>query len=105
MFSAVLDGLGPGPNLTAQARCTGLLGAVLKDLAPLNYHPADERYPQMLQKVQEIFTPEKAETIDFDVRLEAAEALGQHRYFVAPNRYRQVPASPRKIRDPAPTLL
>jgi len=77
LFSAVLDRLGAAPSLAEQARCAGLLGAMVRDLTPLGYQPADPRYRGLLDAVLGIFDAKKAATIDFQIRLEAAEALGQ----------------------------
>jgi len=77
LFSAVLDRLGGKPPLAEQARCTGLLGAMVRDLTPLGYQPADPRYREVLDAVLGIFDAKKAAAIDFKIRLEAAEALGQ----------------------------
>ena len=77
LFSAVLDRLGERATLAAQARCAGLLGAIARDLQTLDYQPADPRYPEVLDAVLGIFDAQKAESIAFSERLEAAEALGQ----------------------------
>jgi formylglycine-generating enzyme required for sulfatase activity len=77
LFAAILDNLGKGASLAKQARCAGLLGAMLKDLHPLGYEARDRRYTQLLTTVLEIFTQESAKAIDLNVRIEAAEALGQ----------------------------
>lgn len=77
LFRAVLDQLGSEAPLAAQARCAGLLGAIVRDLKPLKYQPADPRYSALMEAVLGIFEKQKARQIDFKVRLEAAEALGQ----------------------------
>jgi formylglycine-generating enzyme required for sulfatase activity len=77
LFSAVLKSLGANPSLAEQARCAGLLGALVRDLTPLGYKPADRRYADVLEEVLGIFDAEKAAGLDFETRLEAAEALGQ----------------------------
>ena len=77
LFRAVLDRLGDAPSLAGGARCAGLLGAMLADLRPLAYQPPDPRYQKVLDAVLGIFDARQAEGIDFRVRLEAAEALGQ----------------------------
>ncbi len=76
LFDAVLDHLGERPTLAAQARCAGLLGAMVRDLGPLRYEPGP-RYAGVMDAVLGIFDAGKAAGIDFAVRLEAAEALGQ----------------------------
>lgn len=77
LVAAILDAVGQNPELRDQARCVGLLGAVLKDLAPLHYHTADPPYEAMLQAVQAIFDPRQGGKIDLNIRIEAADALGQ----------------------------
>jgi formylglycine-generating enzyme required for sulfatase activity len=73
----VLNQLGAKPSLANQAQCTGLLGAVLADLRPLAFQPFDPRYQTTLEAVLGIFDATRARDIDLQVRLEAAEALGQ----------------------------
>jgi hypothetical protein len=77
LISAVLEMLGKRPTLADQARCIGVLGAIVSDLRPFNYQPADPRYQQTMDAVLGIFDTGKAYAIEFPVRLEAAEALGQ----------------------------
>ncbi|HWT79628.1 MAG TPA: SUMF1/EgtB/PvdO family nonheme iron enzyme, partial [Candidatus Methylomirabilis sp.] len=75
LVSAVLERAGTG--LAGQARAAGLLGAMVSDLRPLDYQPADRRYRELMDAVLGIFDREKAKSVEFAVRLEAAEALGQ----------------------------
>jgi hypothetical protein len=77
LVSAVLGSLDDLPWLFQQARWAGLLGAIVRDLEPFNYQPADPRYQQTMDAVLGIFDADKAYDIPFRVRLEAAEALGQ----------------------------
>ena len=77
LVSAVLEDLGDRPLLAEQARSAGLLGAMVSDLRPFNYQPADARYQQTMNDVLGIFDTDKAYGVEFRVRLEAAEALGQ----------------------------
>ena len=77
LFSAVLKKLGKKPSLARQARCAGLLGAIVRDLTPLDYKPSDPLYRKTLDAVMGIFDAKKSKGIGFKVRLEAAEALGQ----------------------------
>ena len=44
---------------------------------PVAFRPADPRYEQLRSQVLGIFDKEKSRQVDFPVRLEAAEALGQ----------------------------
>jgi hypothetical protein len=77
LFSAVLEKLGSGATLAKKAKCAGLLGAMVNDLRPLQYRPADARYRELLDSVLGIFDKEKAKGVESKDRLEAAEALGQ----------------------------
>jgi Sulfatase-modifying factor enzyme 1/Domain of unknown function (DUF4062)/NACHT domain len=77
LFRAVLDQLKADGPLAAKAKCAGLLGAMVSDLKPLRYEPADPRYRNLMAAVLGIFDAQQACQIDFKVRLEAAEALGQ----------------------------
>ncbi|UCE06799.1 MAG: SUMF1/EgtB/PvdO family nonheme iron enzyme, partial [bacterium] len=84
-FSAILDmateppaGSQPAGGLLAdEARCVGLIGAMLRDLKPFSYELLDLRYQTMRDHVMAIFDKGKARTIEIKVRLEAADALGQ----------------------------
>jgi formylglycine-generating enzyme required for sulfatase activity len=75
LVSAILDRT--GTKLADQARAAGLLGAIVNDLKPLDYQPSDPRFRDLMDAVLGIFDREKAKTVEFAVRLEAAEALGQ----------------------------
>jgi formylglycine-generating enzyme required for sulfatase activity len=81
MVASILDRLDSRLDnkqaLGEQARSVGLLGAIVRDLAPVRYQPGDERYKRALDAVLGIFDADKARSVDFNVRLEAAEALGQ----------------------------
>jgi len=50
---------------------------MVRDLNPIGYKPADPWYETIVQSALGIFDAEKACSLDFTVRLEAAEALGQ----------------------------
>ncbi len=75
--TAVLLRLEDQPTLADRARCIGLLGAMVRDLAPLEYEPGDAAYRATLEAVMDIFEAEKSESVAFQDRLDAAEALGQ----------------------------
>jgi len=78
LVSAILAGpRQSGRVLAEEARCVGLLGAIVRDLRPFNYQPADPCYQRTMDAVLSIFDADKAYTIAFAVRLGAAEALGQ----------------------------
>ena len=76
-FKAVLELASRAKKLADEARCVGLIGAMLRDLTPFGYQFHDIRYDDMLNRVLEIFDKEKAKKIPVNVRLEAADALGQ----------------------------
>jgi formylglycine-generating enzyme required for sulfatase activity len=63
--------------LAEQARSAGLLGAVLRDLKPLDYEVADARYLKLLDEALGIFDAARSRTIPIETRIEAADALGQ----------------------------
>ena len=69
--------VGAKPKLAEQARCFGLLGAMLRDLQPLGYTPPDPRYAEVKNAVLGIFEANQAAAIPSKTRLAAAEALGQ----------------------------
>jgi formylglycine-generating enzyme required for sulfatase activity len=95
-ISAVLDDLGGKPTLAEEARCAGLLGAMARDLSPLCYEINDARYARLLERVLAIFDAGRSESIPVEVRIEAAEALGQagdHRLGLDnPQRWVTIPA-------------
>lgn len=68
---------GVKPHLAGQARTFALLGAMLRDLQPLGYQPADARFAEVREAVLGIFDAERSESIPLRTRLEAADALGQ----------------------------
>jgi hypothetical protein len=49
---------------------------MVRDLLPLQYDPGP-RYKEVLDSALDIFDHEKSVNIDFQIRLEAADALGQ----------------------------
>ncbi|MCY2992681.1 MAG: SUMF1/EgtB/PvdO family nonheme iron enzyme [Planctomycetota bacterium] len=75
--SGLLERLGHNPPLADQARCFGLLGAVLSDLAPLRYTVSDPRYPGLASAVTAIFDRERSVNVPLETRIAAADALGQ----------------------------
>lgn len=77
LIGALLSHLGPHPNLLQQAQCAGLIGAMLRDLQPRAYQVLDSRYQFTLEAALGVFNSNAAQGIDLQVRLEAAEALGQ----------------------------
>jgi formylglycine-generating enzyme required for sulfatase activity len=73
----ILTAVGPEPPLGALARCVGLLGAIQRDLTPFGYEIRDERYRLHLDHVMAIFDAERSQSIPIQVRIDAADALGQ----------------------------
>ena len=69
----------PGGNATLaeQARCAGLIGAMLSDLAAVGYKPQDHQYEELLHRVMGIFDRERSQSVPIETRIEAADALGQ----------------------------
>jgi formylglycine-generating enzyme required for sulfatase activity/predicted MPP superfamily phosphohydrolase len=74
---AVINALGERPTRAEQARAAGLLGALVRDLAPFGYRPADPRYVGMLDAAMAVFDPAQAPAIPLADRIAAAEALAQ----------------------------
>ena len=74
---AVLGGVAPNAKLAARARCAGLLGNVLRDLAPVKYQVTDGRYQALLDAVMAMFDRDKSRNVPIETRIEAADALGQ----------------------------
>jgi formylglycine-generating enzyme required for sulfatase activity len=79
LISALLKQLGTEPSLATQARCAGLLGAMVRDLKALDYTPADPLYQQTMDAVLRVFDPRprRSKWINLSMRIEAADALGQ----------------------------
>jgi formylglycine-generating enzyme required for sulfatase activity len=77
LFSAMLERADRGASLAEKARCAGLIGAMMSDLRPYSYNLADPRYEKLLHEALAIFDREKSRAVALDVRLAAAEALGQ----------------------------
>ncbi len=77
LVRAVLENLhaNADPNLPQQTRTAGLLGALVRDLAPFKYAPKDSRYDELMQAALAVF--DQAHAIPVQTRIEAAEALGQ----------------------------
>jgi formylglycine-generating enzyme required for sulfatase activity len=77
LVQGMLDRLGPKASLAEQARCAGLLGAMLRDLTPVDYRPRGAQYGELLHRVSAIFDALRAESVPIETRIEAADALGQ----------------------------
>jgi len=79
LVGAVLDDLvaHTAADLPTQSHAFGLLGGLVRDLTPFDYRPQDTRYLQVGDEVMQIFDPDKAHSVPVEIRIEAAEALGQ----------------------------
>ncbi len=65
-------------SLHDKARAAALLGALVRDLRVFGYQPPDEAYRELMLALPPIFELEWAAQIPFQIRLEAADALGLH---------------------------
>ncbi len=74
---AAIDQLGNSADLAQEARCVGLLGCVVRDLAPLEYQITDPRYARLLQGVMGIFDSRWFKKVPIETRIAAADAVGQ----------------------------
>lgn len=78
LFDAVLERLGDNASLIDQARATGLLLGIVRDLAPFDYQPKNQTaFQNLITATLGIFDREKSKTVPVKRRVEAAEALGQ----------------------------
>lgn len=75
LVRTMLDEAGEDAALAGQARCTGLLGAILQDLTPVNYRISDPRYEELRDRVMAIFDPEQSQSVSIADRINAADAL------------------------------
>ncbi|MFN0051585.1 MAG: SUMF1/EgtB/PvdO family nonheme iron enzyme [Planctomycetales bacterium] len=77
LVSSLLSRLGAQATLAEEARCAGLLGVMLRDLAPVKYTPPGREYDDLLQRVAAIFDRDRSASVPINTRIEAADALGQ----------------------------
>ena len=77
LVRAMLSRLGKQPTLADEARCAGLLGVMLRDLAPVKYKPPSDDYAALLHRVTAIFDPQRSASVPIETRIESADALGQ----------------------------
>ena len=75
-ISALLARISDKAPLAEKARSIGVIGAVVRELLPLNYVPASPAYRRMLETVTGLFDPVRGGSVAFEHRLAAAEALG-----------------------------
>lgn len=76
MLSCILSAVDGAP-FKDRARCSGLLGAIVRDLSPLQYRFVDHRYEALLNETYAIFDAIKSCSVPITDAIEAAEALGQ----------------------------
>src|SRR5262249_30201284 len=76
LIARALDRLEKDVSLPNQAKCLGLLGGIVQDLHTVGYQPSDSRYHDLLRTVLGIFETQRAATISFEERWDAATALG-----------------------------
>ena len=77
LVKSMLDRAGSHATLAEQARCAGLIGAMLRDLAPVEYEAPDHQYEKLRQRVMAIFDRDGSQSVPVETRIEAADALGQ----------------------------
>ena len=77
LLDGMLSRVKPGASLAEQARCVGLIGAILRDLAPLDYDFEEQRYRDLMGRVMAIFERKSSQRVPIETRIEAADALGQ----------------------------
>ena len=75
LVRTMLDKAGEDAALADQARCTGLLGAILQDLTPVKYKISDPRYEKLRDRVMSIFDRELSQSVPVQDRIAAADAL------------------------------
>ena len=77
LIEKVLHQVDQSPDLVAEARCSGLIGNILRDLEPLDYNVSDARYQDLLDRVMAIFDAKRSQSVPIEERIAAADALGQ----------------------------
>ncbi len=77
LVKAILSTLGKNPALPAQAPCVALLGAMMRDLEPMDYQPKTPDYQRTVKAVMSIFERDGHPGLSLQTRIEAADALGQ----------------------------
>lgn len=77
MIDAILNDPETSRSIAAEAQTVGLVGAIQRDLSPSGHKVTSRQFQSMIEKVMQIFDPAASEAIKIEIRLEAAEALGQ----------------------------
>jgi formylglycine-generating enzyme required for sulfatase activity len=77
LVNAILASLGPEAGLQQGAPCVALLGAMMGDLARMNYQPKNPKYDVAMKAVMGIFEAGPSQQIPLRTRIEAADALAR----------------------------
>jgi formylglycine-generating enzyme required for sulfatase activity len=77
LVKTALKTLGRNPDLADKARAVGLIGAIVRDLIPLQYQPLSSEFETLRQDVHAIFDRVQAKAAPLETRIAAADALGQ----------------------------
>ena len=77
MLETILKDESAASTLTQQARIVGLVGPILRDLSGLQFRFEHPGFARMMTRVMTIFDPDGFSSVPYEVRLEAADALGQ----------------------------
>lgn len=75
LIATAIESLGSTATLSDQARCAGVLAAVIRDLQPYQYEPALPEYIELQTQVKAIFDPERSASIAITERIAAADGL------------------------------
>lgn len=72
-----------GPKITSKetlpelAKEVGILGAIVRDLAPYGFQPANADYPDVVRSITSIFNKDTFRDVPIKLRIETADILGQ----------------------------
>ncbi len=77
LVEAILASVKPKDPLPQKAPAVALLGAMMRDLSQMDYQPKTPDYERTVKAVMSIFEPGESQKLPFQLRLEAADALGQ----------------------------
>jgi formylglycine-generating enzyme required for sulfatase activity len=77
MVSRIIDTMGRNASIPTKANVVGVIGAIQRDLFSLRYRVRDSRYESTLHEVMTIFDADAAGAVNLQLRLEAADAIGQ----------------------------
>lgn len=71
LFETMVRRLSKPATLAEEARCAGLMGVMLRDLAPYGYAPPGGDYPALLQRVKAIFDPVESASVPIATRIKS----------------------------------